>query len=65
MSPMTDTTDTPSTGTPSTGTPSTATPTTGSAALGAGVTWHASGEYSDIRYETTDDGIAKIMICRP
>src|ERR1700729_4240232 len=61
MSPMTDTTDTPPTGT--TGT--TGTPAPGSAAQGAGVTWHASGEYSDIRYETTDDGIAKITICRP
>ena len=61
MSPMTDTTDTPATGT--TGT--TGTPAPGSAAQGAGVTWHASGEYSDIRYETTDDGIAKITICRP
>jgi len=29
------------------------------------VTWQASGEYDDIRYETTDDGIAKITICRP
>jgi naphthoate synthase len=28
-------------------------------------TWHASGQYTDIRYETTDDGIAKITICRP
>ncbi|MDO9379975.1 MAG: 1,4-dihydroxy-2-naphthoyl-CoA synthase [Nocardioidaceae bacterium] len=28
-------------------------------------TWNASGEYEDIRYETTDDGIAKITICRP
>src|SRR5580692_1857646 len=55
MSPMTDTTDTPTTGTPA----------AGSAAQGAGVTWHASGEYADIRYETTDDGIAKITICRP
>jgi naphthoate synthase len=27
--------------------------------------WHGSGEYTDIRYETTDDGIAKITICRP
>jgi naphthoate synthase len=27
--------------------------------------WHASGEWSDIRYETTEDGIAKITICRP
>jgi naphthoate synthase len=55
MSPMTDTTDTSTTGTPA----------TGSAARDAGVTWHGSGEYSDIRYETTDDGIAKITICRP
>jgi naphthoate synthase len=29
------------------------------------ILWHASGEYTDIRYETTDDGIAKITICRP
>jgi naphthoate synthase len=29
------------------------------------VAWHASGEYADIRYETTTDGIAKITICRP
>jgi naphthoate synthase len=29
------------------------------------IVWHASGEYTDIRYETTDDGIAKITICRP
>jgi naphthoate synthase len=27
--------------------------------------WHASGTYEDIRYETTDDGIAKITINRP
>lgn len=27
--------------------------------------WTASGEYQDIRYETTQDGIAKITICRP
>jgi naphthoate synthase len=27
--------------------------------------WKASGDYTDIRYETTDDGIAKITICRP
>src|SRR5580698_11614415 len=60
MAPMTDTTDHPTTGSHATGTPA-----TGSAAQGAGVTWHASGEYSDIRYETTDDGIAKITICRP
>jgi naphthoate synthase len=31
----------------------------------AGVEWHASGDYTDIRYETTDEGIAKITICRP
>lgn len=29
------------------------------------VVWHASGDFTDIRYETTDDGIAKITICRP
>jgi naphthoate synthase len=27
--------------------------------------WTASGEYEDISYETTQDGIAKITICRP
>ncbi|KAA1425301.1 1,4-dihydroxy-2-naphthoyl-CoA synthase [Mumia zhuanghuii] len=27
--------------------------------------WHAAGDYTDIRYETTDDGIAKITINRP
>jgi naphthoate synthase len=27
--------------------------------------WHATGQYEDIRYETTADGIAKITICRP
>jgi naphthoate synthase len=27
--------------------------------------WHASRDYQDIRYETTDDGIAKITIDRP
>lgn len=27
--------------------------------------WHAAGEWTDIRYETTDDGIAKITIDRP
>jgi naphthoate synthase len=31
----------------------------------ADIVWHESGEYADIRYETTDDGIAKITICRP
>src|SRR5260370_6446948 len=31
----------------------------------ADVAWHESGDYTDIRYETTDDGIAKITICRP
>jgi naphthoate synthase len=29
------------------------------------IVWNASGQYDDIRYETTDDGIAKITICRP
>ena len=29
------------------------------------VSWNASGDYEDIRYETTDDGIAKITINRP
>jgi naphthoate synthase len=27
--------------------------------------WHPSGDYEDIRYSTTHDGIAKITICRP
>ncbi len=27
--------------------------------------WTSSGDYEDIRYETTSDGIAKITICRP
>ncbi|MFD1825345.1 1,4-dihydroxy-2-naphthoyl-CoA synthase [Mumia zhuanghuii] len=27
--------------------------------------WNSSGDYTDIRYETTDDGIAKITINRP
>jgi len=31
----------------------------------APLTWIASGDYEDISYETTDDGIAKITICRP
>ncbi|WP_375001774.1 1,4-dihydroxy-2-naphthoyl-CoA synthase [Aeromicrobium sp. CTD01-1L150] len=31
----------------------------------ADVLWNASGEYTDIRYETCDDGIAKITIDRP
>jgi naphthoate synthase len=31
----------------------------------ADIVWHASGSYEDIRYETTEDGIAKITICRP
>jgi naphthoate synthase len=26
---------------------------------------HQSGDYEDIRYDTTEDGIAKITICRP
>jgi naphthoate synthase len=29
------------------------------------IVWYASGDYTDIRYETTEDGIAKITICRP
>ncbi|MDQ3609279.1 MAG: 1,4-dihydroxy-2-naphthoyl-CoA synthase [Actinomycetota bacterium] len=29
------------------------------------VTWTPAGEYSDIRYEVTDDGIAKVTIDRP
>ncbi|MFD1858822.1 1,4-dihydroxy-2-naphthoyl-CoA synthase [Aeromicrobium camelliae] len=31
----------------------------------APIDWTASGDYDDIRYETTSDGIAKITICRP
>jgi naphthoate synthase len=30
-----------------------------------GTAWKESGDYADIRYETSDDGIAKITICRP
>ena len=29
------------------------------------VEWRSSGDYEDIRYETTEDGIAKITIARP
>jgi naphthoate synthase len=29
------------------------------------IVWHDSGKYTDIRYATTDDGIAKITIARP
>ena len=29
------------------------------------IDWTSSGDYQDIRYETTADGIAKITICRP
>ena len=29
------------------------------------ITWQQAGDYADIRYETTGDGIAKITICRP
>ncbi len=29
------------------------------------ITWHPSGDYEDILYATTDDGIAKITINRP
>ncbi len=45
----------------------TATPSdpTGTTDLATDVTWQASGDYQDIRYETTADGIAKITICRP
>ena len=35
------------------------------AMTGTDTAWHASGSYEDIRYETTDDGIAKITINRP
>nr|MCW2728016.1 menB [Aeromicrobium sp.] len=31
----------------------------------ADITWNASGDYEDILYATTDDGIAKITINRP
>jgi naphthoate synthase len=31
----------------------------------APATWHQSGDYEDIRYDTTEDGIAKVTICRP
>ena len=31
----------------------------------APVDWHLAGDYEDILYETTDDGIAKITINRP
>lgn len=29
------------------------------------ISWRASGKYEDIHYETSQDGIAKITICRP
>jgi naphthoate synthase len=29
------------------------------------VEWRSAGDYEDIRYETTEDGIAKITIARP
>ncbi|CAN5253725.1 1,4-dihydroxy-2-naphthoyl-CoA synthase [soil metagenome] len=29
------------------------------------IVWNESGEYEDISYATTEDGIAKITICRP
>src|SRR5688572_26847647 len=35
------------------------------AAMETETVWHPSGAYEDIRYETTDDGIAKITIARP
>ncbi len=34
-------------------------------AIEPGAEWHDAGEWTDIRYQTTDDGIAKITICRP
>jgi naphthoate synthase len=34
-------------------------------AAGAGAEWRPAGEYEDISYATTADGIAKITICRP
>lgn len=34
-------------------------------ALSSDVVWRPTGDYEDIRYETTDDGIAKITIDRP
>ncbi len=34
-------------------------------ALSSDVVWRPAGDYEDIRYETTDDGIAKITIDRP
>lgn len=39
--------------------------TSAASAASAAAEWHASGDYSDIRYETTADGIAKITITRP
>jgi naphthoate synthase len=33
--------------------------------FGLSVTWTAAGEYEDIRYETSGDGIAKVTINRP
>jgi naphthoate synthase len=29
------------------------------------ITWQQSGDYTDIRYDISGDGIAKITICRP
>ena len=40
------------------------TDTTSSASL-TEIAWQESGSYTDIRYQTTSDGIAKITICRP
>jgi naphthoate synthase len=34
-------------------------------ALSSDIVWRTAGDYEDIRYETTDDGIAKITINRP
>ncbi len=33
--------------------------------LYAPITWTSSGQYRDITYETSEEGIAKITICRP
>src|SRR5262245_16569351 len=44
-------------------TDSTQTDSTGTDSTGAA--WKEAGEYADIRYETSPEGIAKITICRP
>ncbi len=35
------------------------------AATDTAVVWHQHGDYTDIRYDRSDEGIAKITICRP